>query len=30
MEFPMTRETHKDKELSFAELKEVSGGYETG
>ena len=26
----MTGETDKDKELSFGELKEVSGGYETG
>ena len=30
MEFPMTAETDKDKELSFGELKEVRGGYETG
>lgn len=30
MEVPMAEEIDKDKELSFGELKEVSGGYETG
>lgn len=30
MEFPMTGEIDKDKELTFGEVKEVSGGYETG
>ena len=30
MEVPMAGEIDKDIELSFGELKEVSGGYETG